>query len=71
MLKATRVTTLEDKQKFYHHCNIYVTCDEAEMTKHPAFNCDGVLAYHYPRRGPRVPVRFSPQETVFIDVEVT
>ncbi len=68
MLVPTTASDLPKGCTFHHHLNTYFVCDEQDEGRHPACGQDGVLAYHVPARGPRVPVRFSDHCTVFVKV---
>lgn len=67
MLVKIKVTAVDQKQRFYHAGRTYELANEDERRKHPAAGTNGVLAYHVPERGDRVPVSFNALSEVFVD----
>lgn len=67
MLVKTSIADVQERQQFYYANRTYVLANVDERRKHPAHGTNGVLAYHLPERGERVPVSFNPQSEVFVD----
>jgi hypothetical protein len=67
MLAKISIQEVQERQHFYYANRTYVLANVDEKRKHPAHGTNGVLAYHIPDRGDRVPVSFNPTSEVWVD----